>query len=292
MKQLTEILIFALGVTLASCSQPKNSDYILLVRYSEHTICRALDNAGQIVDYDSHDCDDYWTDIDNFSEFFHSKRILYFDGEVSFSDEDKLILWDYVPFVTKLPLEHSQIKIDTILNNSTLKFIFNNRVIELSENSIYRDTLEYAKTIDDQKIENTTVIRVENLGLIKKTNIIDNKNWETQKINLRLTPTTVIISPKSEYNGEQTDFANYLINHIDFSILDRTKSENNTLVLDIYPNEKGEVAEILFLRVVSPAFDKHVFELIKNMTRVDYLMNVNDDIPAKIRVLIYAENTD
>ena len=289
MKRLPIILTLIIGLTVNCYSQWKNSDYILLVRYSEHTICKVLDINGQKVDYDRHHCDDHLADIDNFSEYFPSKRIFYYDGEVSLSNEDKVILWDYVPVISNLPLEHSEIKIDAILNGSILQFNINNKEIELSPKGLYRDTLNYTERKNNKRIEYTTAFRVENLGLIKRTNIIDNKDWELKRIELGLTPITVVISPDTEYKGEQKVLADYLITNIDFSLLDGLGVENKTLAFEFYTDENGEVAEVIFLRIINPTFDKHVFDLINNMPKLEYGMNENGDIPAKIRVIINTE---
>src|SRR5690606_15524693 len=142
------------------------------------------DINGQKVDYDRHHCDNHLADIDNFSEYFPSKRIFYFDGVVSFSNEDNVILWDYIPIMSKLPLKHSEIKIEAILNGSILQFSLNNKEIELSPKEVHRDTLNYTKRDNNRQVEYATIFRVENLGLIKKTNIIDNKDWELKRIEL------------------------------------------------------------------------------------------------------------
>src|SRR5690606_3930671 len=127
----------------------------------------------------------------------------------------------------------------------------------LSPNKIIVDTIILTKKEKNKLVKYSTIISLENLGLIEKKNVIDNKDWKTRSLELGLNaPTLVEVVP--EFEGGESEFIKYMTEHIEYPALDSSKSINTKLVIEFIIDEKGEITMTRILRSINPAFDNHV----------------------------------
>lgn len=283
MKRLTTILILLSISTIQGFSQHSHNDMILLINYNEYSSCKVVEIDGQKVDPNKHFCGEIPAIVDDFSKFFTIKRVFYYDGNIDLSKNDFILFWDYdvKKQIDSLPFSYSKVKINEIINDTILKIKFNDKSIELAPNENKIDTIFLTKKEKNKLVRYTSIISIENLGLIEKKNVIGNKDWKTRSLELGLdAPTFVEVMP--EFEGGQGEFLKYLTEHIEYPTLDSSKSINTKLVIEFVIDKKGEITMTRILRSINPTFDNHVVEVLKNMPKWNPGMNEGKTVAVKM----------
>lgn len=288
MKIKLNIFLFLL-TTSGYCQSLIQNDKILLINYFEHTDCEVIE-VDEKNDSNYNPCDYDYIDIDDFSQYFPIKKVFYYDGFVKLTENDKILIWDYdnKKEVENFPFAYSKIKINALENDTTVKLILNNIEKVLSPNNILRDTIILIKKEDGKTVKYTTFVSVNNLGLIKKENIIDNINWKTKSFDLRLdAPNIAEIMP--EFEGGQDAFRKYLIENIKLQTLEKSENINFTLYVEFIIDEYGKITTSTILRGVSPAIDNLITEVLQNMPKWKPGMNFGKAVAVKMILPIQIE---
>ena len=291
MRSKITILIF-LSILSINCfsQQPNNVDWILLIDYNEYTFCEVLEIDGQKVDPKKHFCDKISATVDDFSEFFPIKRVFYYDGEVEITDNDIILFWDYdlKKQIDSLSFTYSRIKIENIKNDSILKILLNNKQMYLSPNEVKKDTIVLTKKEKNKLVKYTIFITVENLGLIKNENVIDNKDWKIKSFELRLdAPITADVMP--EFKGGMLEFQKYLTDKIGNATLSNSEITDTKLFVQFIIDEKGDVTMVRILRGINQEINKQVKVAIENMPKWKPGMTDDEVVPVRMVIPINIE---
>jgi len=113
------------------------------------------------------------------------------------------MLWNHniKRLISNLPYTYFRIRINLIINDSVLQLNFDNRTILLSPNNILHDTVVIEEMQGNKLVSITTVLSIENLGIMSKENTIDNSGWETKSLKLGLKAPRLVDSMPVFRNG-------------------------------------------------------------------------------------------
>lgn len=169
-------------------NENKIYDKCLLIKYYEGTSNEVIKYYGLFKNKDKFFFHlDYYGD--DFSEFYPSDRTFFIDGDwnnngsYKTADSTKILFWDYSVKneISTLPYKYSSITIDSLINNSTILISLNNTKHILASGQIFTDSITVLKNENRRLIKHKTVYHIENLGLIYKKNILDQKAIEERQ---------------------------------------------------------------------------------------------------------------
>ena len=115
--------------------------------------------------------------VDDFSVYDPEKKIFNVDGDLKLKDSARIMFWNYDNKIgiSTLPFNYALISIDSLVNDSTILVSFNKSRHIINSGEIFKDSIISIKKEHRRLIKHTTIYRIENIGLINKENIIDNK---------------------------------------------------------------------------------------------------------------------
>lgn len=293
MKRITTLLLLIIVMLNLSKGQKPNSDNILLIQHDEYSKCEIIKiDSKKVVPYRTI-CDEIMINVDDFSEYFPIKKVFYYDGLVHLTSNDKILLWEYanIKSIDTLPYLSSKIKINEILNDSIIKIQFNNKSIELAPNDFIVDSIIFIKKEKNKRVRHTTIISIKNFGLIEKKNVIDNKDWKIRSKAIGLdAPTVVDIMP--EFEGGWNEFLNYLNNHIEYPILNKSERTNTSFFVEFIIDENGEITMTRVIRSINQTFDMNVIEVLEKMPKWKPGMHNGKPVAVKIELPIDIDLSD
>lgn len=264
-------------------SQGTPNDMILLIRYAEETECKIL-KTDNYVDADKYHCDEIYEEIDDFSEFFPKEKVFYYDGEIELIPNDKILFWEYGynKIISELPFKYSDLKIDSLLTSGTIIIQIEKKQFELAVHCSFTDTIKKTEVRNQQTVLYKKIISLENLGLIEKKNIIDNKTWETQKYKLGL-DALLLVEVMPVFQGGSGNLLEYLTERIEYpTVLENSEMMNTKIYIEFIINEIGDIEKIKVLRSINPSFDKHVCDILQNMPKWTPGMQDGKPVPVKM----------
>lgn len=285
------ILLTLLAINCKGQSQIySDKNFILLVDYNEYTSCKVLEVDGKKVDHKKQFCSAFSGIVDDFSEYFPIKKVFYYDGELELKGNEMILFWDYdfKKAIDSLPFSYSKVIIKTLLNDSTITINLKGKELILRPNEIYNDTNQIITKEENKLLEYTTYFSIENIGLIRKENVIDNKKWEYKRKELKLdAPTTAEIMP--EFEGGMNEFQKYLIENIKYPVIGDVETINTKLFIEFIIDEKGNVSMSRVIRSINPTIDNNVLEIISKMPKWKPGMNNGVAVPVKMIIPINIE---
>lgn len=285
MKRLNPIYLFLCLLPFEGFTQQSKSDMILLVEYNENTECEVIEIDGQQVASSNHFCGGIPAIVDNFSNFYPTKKVFYFDGELELSSNSRILFWDYdyKKEIENLPFSYSKVKINALSNDTVLKIQLHNQNFELLPNQIKFDTIVITKKEKNKLAQYTTSISIKNHGLIEKKNVIDNKQWATQSVELAIdAPTSAEVMP--EFEGGQEQLFEYLFSNIKYPKTNKSEIINFKLILEFIVDKEGNVTTVNVLRSINPTFDNQVIEVLENMPK--WKPGLQDGKPVAVKMIL------
>jgi len=107
-----------------------------------------------------------------YPSYDYDNKTLELHEEIKLTDSSKIIFCGYNEvFDISLPFHFEDITLDSLINDSTMRFTFNNQKHIIKPGEAYIDTLVSILKEGKRVIERTTIFHVANYGLIFKNNI-------------------------------------------------------------------------------------------------------------------------
>ncbi|NOZ46448.1 MAG: hypothetical protein GXO79_06660 [Chlorobi bacterium] len=264
----------------------QDTNYVLLLKYNEEIInCNLIEIDGKPIKPIKYS-NEVYSEVDDFSEFFSIKKVFYYDGNIKLTENTKILFWEYDNKITidSLPFRNNKFVINSILNDTSVKIILNQKEIVLNHKETLKDTILYTKKIGNKLFEYKVLVEFTNLGFIKKENILDNNNWKEKSFELGVNAPE-IAEKMPEFKGGNQEFLNYLVKNINLN----TKPEysiNGKGIVEIIIDEKGKVSSAKMIRSINKEIDIQIIETIKNMPAWKPAMNKGKTVSIKLIIPI------
>lgn len=171
--------------------------------------------------------------------------------------------------------------LDSKGEDSILRISFKDSVVLLDPKQVFRDTIITIIKHNGNTMEKTSIVYIENCGLVLLENIYGNKNKEQEEKRLGLDVLN-FAEQMPEFVGGEEALLRYLYNEIDFSKHNTEDVSKSIIYIEFIVAGKGEISNVKILRGINESLNSEVLNVFENMPNWVPGENNGKPIPVKM----------